>query len=259
MASHEQEDLAPPDVVLLQQEGLRSNPLPSAQSSSSPAFSVNASSSSIINIAYINCVGQTKLTLSKQLEIQSYMKSHRVDILHLQECMIDNDSFGDCNYVRSNFNIFSNNTPNNTQYGTASLVRSDIDVTNIVTDDSGRVIIFDAVGCTWGNLYLPSGTDGASRNLREHYCAEVLPQLMLQRKCHGAIGGDLNSIISSQDSNRNPNTKMSPSFKTLVSSFSLTDSFRELHPKKVNIRDIIVMTATERVPLVLIDVITGVS
>ena len=121
MASHEQEDLAPPDIVLLHQEGLRSNPLPSVQSSSSPASSVNASSPSIINIAYINCVGQTKLTLSKQLEIQSYMKSHRVDILHLQECMIDNDSFGDCNYVRSNFNIFSNNTPNNTYYGTASL------------------------------------------------------------------------------------------------------------------------------------------
>ena len=160
------------------------------------------------------------------------MMSHRVDILHLQECMIDSESFGDCNYVRSNFNIFSNNTPNGTQYGTACLVRSDIDVTNILTDDSGRVIIFDAAGCTWGNLYLPSGTDGATRSLREHYSAEVIPQLLLQRKCHGAIGGDLNSIISSQDSNRNPNTKMSPSFKTLVSSFSLTDSFRALHPRK---------------------------
>ena len=226
MASHV-DTQTPPAVYQLQQEGpISAPPLTSSSSSSSP------SPTSSLNIAYINCVGQTKFSVSKQLEIQSYMRSHSIDILHLQECLIDDDSFSQCNYVCSNFNIFSNNTPGNTPYGTASLVRSDIDVTNIVTDDSGRVIIFEAAGCSWGNFYLPSGTDGTSRALREHYCAELIPQLMIRRKGIGAVGGDLNSIINTQDSNRNASTKMSPSFKTFVSSFSLIDSFRSLHPKK---------------------------
>ena len=89
------------------------------------------SSKSNISVAFINCVGQTRFILSKQLEIQNYIRSHSIDILHLQECKIDDDSFSECQYVRSNFNIFANNTKNNTCYGTASLVRSDLDVRNL--------------------------------------------------------------------------------------------------------------------------------
>ena len=186
-----------------------------------------------VTIGFINCVGQSKFPLSKQLEIENHVRSHKIDILHLQEIMIDETSFSECHYLRNNFNLFSNNTPGNTPYGTASLVRRDIEVTNIRTDNAGRIIIFDAAGCTWGNFYLPSGTDGASRTLREHYSAEIIPQLMINRQKNGAAGGDLNSIISLHDSSRNAQTKMSPSFKTLVSAFSLTDSFRCLHPRKV--------------------------
>ena len=78
-----------------------------------------------LTIAFINCVGQSKFPLLKQLEIQNYIRSHKIDILHLQEVMIDDTSFSECHYVRNNFNLFSNNTPGNTPYGTASLVRSD--------------------------------------------------------------------------------------------------------------------------------------
>ena len=152
--------------------------------------------SSKLNISFINCVGQSRFTMSKQLEIQRYIKKHNIDILHLQECKIDDDSFGECPFVRSNFNIFSNNTQNDSFYGTASLVRCDLEVSNVRTDNDGRVIVFDAVSCTWVNMYLPSGTDGASRALREHYSAEILPQLLLLRQSQGAAGGDLNSIIS---------------------------------------------------------------
>ena len=81
-----------------------------------------------ICVAYINCVGQSKFTVSKQLQIQSYIKSGNIDMVHLQECKIDDESFANCHFLRSNFNIFSNNTPNDTCYGTASLVRSDIEV-----------------------------------------------------------------------------------------------------------------------------------
>ena len=190
-------------------------------------------STSCLNIAFINCVGQSKFNLAKQLEIQNFIKSQRLDILHLQEVKIDHDSFSECPFISSNFNVLSNNTTTDTFYGTASLVRCDLEVTNFHVDNNGRVIVFDAAGCTWANLYLPSGSDGASRALREHYSAEILPQLLLQRLPHGAAGGDLNSIISLSDSNRNANTKISPSFKSLVSSFAWQDSYRVLFPRKV--------------------------
>ena len=184
-----------------------------------------------INVAYLNCVGQTKFPIAKQLEIQRYICEHSIDILHLQECKIDStDTFFQCNYINSNFNIIANNTPNNTFYGTASLIRSDLELTNIRNDDQGRIIIFDAAGCTWSNIYLPSGTDGPSRSLREKYSSEILPTLLLLRLPQGVAGGDLNCTISLADSNRNPQSKISPSLRNLVNAFNWKDSFRSLHP-----------------------------
>ena len=136
-----------------------------------------------------------------------------------------------CGYLTSNFNIFSNNKPDESHYGTASLVRSDLDVTNIHTDDDGRVIVFDAAGSTWSNLYLPSGSDGNSRAKREHYFSEIIPQLMVRRLAQGAAGGDFNSIIALNDSTRNPHTKVSPSCRNLVRAFSWCDSFRKMYPR----------------------------
>ena len=184
-----------------------------------------------ITVAFINCVGQTKLPISKQLEIQSFVCTNKVDILHLQECRMDDDSFAQCGYLTSNFNLFSNNKPDESHYGTASLVRSDIEVTNIHTDDDGRVIVFDASGSTWSNLYLPSGSDGNSRAKRENYFSEVIPQLMVRRLAQGAAGGDLNSIIALNDSTRNPQTKVSPSCRNLVRALEWSDSFRALYPR----------------------------
>ena len=109
-----------------------------------------------ISIAYINCVGQSKFPIAKQLEIQSFISAQNLDIIHLQECKIDEDSFANCGFVSSNFNIFSNNKPDESYFGTASLVRSDLDVSNIHKDDDGHVIVFDAAGCTWANFYLPA-------------------------------------------------------------------------------------------------------
>ena len=106
-----------------------------------------------INIAYINCYGQSKLPIA----IQSYVCTNKLDIIHLQECKIDEDTFAQCGFLTGNFNIYSNNKPDGSFYGTASLVRSDLSVTNIHMDNDGRVIIFDAAECTWGNFYLPSG------------------------------------------------------------------------------------------------------
>ena len=160
-----------------------------------------------IVVAYLNCVGQTKLPLAKQLEIQSFVCSKKVDILHMQECRMDDDSFAQCGFLTSNYNLFSNNKPDDSHYGTASLVRSDLEVTNIHTDNDGRILIFDAAGSTWSNLYLPSGTDGNTRAKRENYFSEIIPQLLVRRLAQGAAGGDFNSIISLNDSTRNPQSK----------------------------------------------------
>ena len=193
-------------------------------------FSEEMDPPSII-VAYINCVGQSKLPISKQLEIQSFVCTNNVDILHLQECRIDDDSFAHCGYLTSNFNIFSNNKPDDSHYGTASLVKSDLDVTNIHTDDDGRIIVFDAADSTWSNMYLPSGSDGISRAKREHYFSEVIPQLMIRRLARGAAGGDFNSIIALNDSTRNPESKVSPSCRNLVRTFLWLDSYLQMYPR----------------------------
>ena len=111
-----------------------------------------------ISIAFINCVGQSKFPVAKQLESQSYIFTQKLDIIHLQEYKIDEDSFSNCGFITKNFHIFTNNKPVDSFYGTATLVRSNIDVTNIHTDDDGRVINLDGAGGTWANFYFPSGS-----------------------------------------------------------------------------------------------------
>ena len=128
-----------------------------------------------ITVAFINCVGQTKFPVSKQLEIQSNACTQNLDIIHLQDCKIDQDSFSKCGFLTSNFNIFVNNKPNDSFYGTATLIRSDLDVTNVHTDEDGRAIILDAAGCTWANFYLPSGSGPVARAQRENYCNLIIP------------------------------------------------------------------------------------
>ena len=182
-----------------------------------------------LTVAFINCVGQSRLPISKQLEIQGYVSTHRIDILHLQECKMDDDTFSQCSFITSNFNLFSNNKPDDSFYGTATLVRSDLEVTNIHTDNNGRAIVFDAAGCTWGNLYLPSGVN--SRAQREQYFSDIILAFLIRRLAQGAIGGTLNSIISLIDGNRNPQQKISPSCRNLARAFSWVDSFRALQPR----------------------------
>ena len=54
---------------------------------------------------------------------------------------------------------------------------------------------------------------------------------MVRRLAQGAAGGDFNSIISLSDSNKKPQSKVSPSCRNLVRAFSWTDSFRVLQPR----------------------------
>ena len=94
-----------------------------------------------VNVAYLNCVGQTGMTLSKQLQIQDFLKHYNIDILHLQETFIEDDTFSTCSFISTNFIIIHNNSHN--RYGTATLVKSSLTPDSIVLHESGRVILFN--------------------------------------------------------------------------------------------------------------------
>ena len=156
---------------------------------------MNSSEINILSVAYINIRGQTGLTISKQSQIETFLVSNKIDVLHLQEINITEDSFSTCNVISSSYNLLSNNSPS--KYGTASLIRSDLIPENILLDS----IVFNIGIITMANLYLPSGTDSVSKNSREKYFAETIPQLLLNtnRLDSGCIGGDMNCITNKRD------------------------------------------------------------
>ena len=64
----------------------------------------------------MNIRGQTGLDVSKQLQIENFIKSYRIDILNCQEINVLEDSFSQCEYITSSYNIITNNAQN--KYGT---------------------------------------------------------------------------------------------------------------------------------------------
>ena len=78
----------------------------------------------VLNIGYLNCRAQTGFNESKQLQIENFLKMYSLDILHLQETHIEENTFSQCSFILSNYEIIHNNSP--TKYGTSSLIRSSL-------------------------------------------------------------------------------------------------------------------------------------
>ena len=173
--------------------------------------------------AFLNIRGQSGLPISKQLQIEQFIKTQRLDALHLQEINIDSDSFTTCDFISSNYNVFPNNSMS--KYGTASLGRADIEPENLRCDTQGRVQVYDIGDLTFANIYFHSGTDNISRAGREKLCSEVLPNLLINSKANGYIGGNFNCIIDKHDATHHPNQKMSHSLSCLVSNKSWKDCY----------------------------------
>ena len=167
--------------------------------------------------------------MQKQLQIESFIKYNRCDIINFQEINIDDESFSSCDFINSSFNILSNNSVN--KYGTASLVKAELSVENIRNDSEGRVLVFDTGDLTFSNIYLHSGTDSKSRSGRDKLCSEILPNMLINCKESGAHGGDFNCVIKKADATHNPESKMSRCLERLVAVKDWKDSFRDLHPK----------------------------
>ena len=85
-----------------------------------------------ISIAFLNVHGQSGLPVTKQKQIEDFMRRNRIDVLHCQEINIDDESFNQCNYIKSNYNIIENNALN--KYGTATIVRNNFAPENIRLD-----------------------------------------------------------------------------------------------------------------------------
>ena len=126
------------------------------------------------------------------------------------------------------YTIIQNNAAN--IYGTAVLVKSDFSVDNIKKDTLGLAIVYDINNVSFDNLYLHSGTDGLTRNNREDFISEIIPQLLVNVKDAGEIGSDLNCVTTKEDCTKNPESKFSQSMKRVIQTFNLKDSFRALHP-----------------------------
>ena len=76
----------------------------------------------ILKVGFMNIRGQTGLTSTKQIQIESFLIREKLDILHLQEINITEESFTSCNTISSSFSIISNNAVN--KYGTATIIKS---------------------------------------------------------------------------------------------------------------------------------------
>ena len=69
--------------------------------------------------------------------------------------------------------------------------------------------------------------------MREDYCSQILPQLLINQKDDGIIGGDWNCIVNNIDASNNQESKTSSSLKCVIKTFKWTDSFRNLHSNKI--------------------------
>ena len=139
------------------------------------------SPSSELIIATLNIQGQSNLNIVKQIQIEDFLKYNNIDILHLQEIEISSKTFDTCRFISSNFNVIQNNSPVN-KYGTATLVRNDLQVQNIKCDTEGRVIVFDIENVSFVNMYLHSGNNKEMRQSRDNYFCQVIPQMRVRRE-----------------------------------------------------------------------------
>ena len=188
-----------------------------------------------LRIGFMNIRGQSGLPISKQIQIEAFIIREKLDILHLQEVNISEDSFSTCNTISGRFGIISNNAVN--KYGTASIIKSELSPENILFDTKGRMIVFDLGGLTLANMYLPSGSDAVSKAKREEYFSTTLPQLLVNRQDAGCI--DCTNYASS---------KMSQCLAQLVRTFNLSDSYRVLHARSPVLAISITPSTWVRVP-----------
>ena len=177
-------------------------------------------------IASLNVRGQTKMNLSKLLQIEELLKSQKYSVIFFQESNVEDTTFENCPFIKSNYQILTNNSPNG--YGTSALVSNSLKVENVKALPGGRILYFEINKISFVNIYLPSGTAG--RGDRESILCDSLPNLLLDSCKTGVIGGDWNCIDSARDASHNASSKISTTLQRLSKMKQWQDLFRVLHP-----------------------------
>jgi exonuclease III len=108
----------------------------------------------LLRCGSVNIRQQTGFKVSKQRQIEDFILRNCLDICSFQEIDCNDETFSNCNYISSSFNLITNNSPN--KYGTACLIKSYLNIENIHFDNAGRVIVFDVADITIVSVYLPS-------------------------------------------------------------------------------------------------------
>ena len=123
----------------------------------------------------------------------------------MQECRVTSETFQKCDFIKANFQIFANNSES--EYGTCSLVKNNIEVKNVKIIPGGRIIAFDIDGTTLFNIYLPSGT--AAKAEREEMVGSLLSNMMLDAGRTGIAMGDFNCLDNPLDATHSAEQKIS--------------------------------------------------
>ena len=63
-----------------------------------------------LTIFYLNIRGQTKFYDDKQQQLQDLIMHYGCDIFHLQETDFNDDTFKNCSFIKSNYQVISNNS-----------------------------------------------------------------------------------------------------------------------------------------------------
>ena len=179
-------------------------------------------------VVSLNLRGQTKMQLSKLLQIEELLKATKPAIIFFQESHFHNNSFENCPFINSNYNLLINNSP--TGYGTSSLVNNSLQVDNVKALPGGRILYFEIDKTSFVNVYLPSGTAGKAD--RDFILSNSLPNLLLDSCKNGIIGGDWNCVDNTRDASHNASSKVSSLLQRLGRIKEWRDLFRTLHPHK---------------------------
>ena len=176
----------------------------------------------------MNCQGQTKLKLPKQLFIQNHLKTNIIDVLLCQETQVDNNIFNNCEFILNNYNIIKNNAEN--EYETLILIKNTIQVSDVAFDTEGRVIVLNSGNLTIINVYPKAGTDAESRRQREELFSNTVPNMRKYKKPNLPIGGDWICITDPKDCTNFAEQKISTSLKRLIKVLGVHEAYRHIEP-----------------------------
>ena len=168
------------------------------------------------------------MNMIKQLQLDELLKTQKVAIIFFQESHILDQTFENCPFIKSNFQLLINNSE--TGYGTSALIHNSLKIENVRTLPGGRILYFEINKTSFVNVYLPSGTAGKAE--REAILADSLPNLLLDSCKTGIIGGDWNCIDSVKEATHLASFKVSLVLQRLGRIRQWRDLFRVLHPSK---------------------------